>query len=304
MSGLGPLQDQAGIELWKGDLVADPEWTVLLTNDDGIGAEGIQVMRRALLEEGARVFTLAPEEGHSCGGHRVTVDGYLEVRRLSGRSNHLSCSGTPADCVRAGILGRVVPFPDVVVSGINHGANAGDDVHYSGTVAAASEAALLGVPAMAVSQNGDGFAVPFVAQMPRQFVDTRLAARLARCIAEGGLPNRTVINLNLPSVQSGLRPEPALIGRRRWRSAEIHKVDVAKESDVILLKPWASDAEPEWTAGTDFSFLREGRASISILGVDGGMRDMLDVHRAELDSLIAAAAYEKSSTPDQLDARS
>ncbi len=136
---------------------------VLLTNDDGIAAEGLQALRRALLEvEGIELDVIAPDSNRSATARSITTRSPLwveEVEFEDGTSGYAT-EGTPVDCVRFADLGLLGDKPDLIVSGINHGANLGDDITYSGTVAAALEGIVLGLPAIAVSPAvagaGDG----------------------------------------------------------------------------------------------------------------------------------------------------
>ena len=126
---------------------------MLLTNDDGIGAAGLEALERACLSRGGRVIVVAPKEPHSGCGHRVTTDRTLVLERVGPGRFHVD--GTPADCVRLALAGAVpaaeLPPVDWVLSGINAGGNLGVDIHHSGTVAAAREAALHGVRSLAAS---------------------------------------------------------------------------------------------------------------------------------------------------------
>src|SRR6202050_1764896 len=138
---------------------------VLLTNDDGIEADGLQAMRRALLEiDGVRLAVIAPDGNRSAMARSITTRRPLwvaEVPFADGTVGYAT-DGTPVDCVRLASLGLVEGFTtDLVVSGINHGANLGDDITYSGTVAAALEGVVLGIPAIAVSQQSKARALDF-----------------------------------------------------------------------------------------------------------------------------------------------
>src|SRR5271156_526280 len=138
---------------------------VLLTNDDGIEAEGLQAMRRALLEvPGVRLAVIAPDGNRSAMARSITTRRPLWVAEVSFSDETVgyASDGTPVDCVRLASLGLVEDFkPDLVVSGINHGANLGDDITYSGTVAAALEGVVLGLPAIAVSQQSRAGALDY-----------------------------------------------------------------------------------------------------------------------------------------------
>ena len=126
---------------------------LLLTNDDGVHAPGLTALEQALAELGD-VYVLDPEREQSACGHALTLHRPLRVDRLGER--RFAVNGTPSDCVNLGVLGFLSERPVLVVAGVNHGTNLGDDVTYSGTVSAAMEGTLLGVPSMAVSQAGAG----------------------------------------------------------------------------------------------------------------------------------------------------
>src|SRR3954466_9722763 len=129
---------------------------VLLTNDDGIGASGLHAMRRALLElPGVELAVIAPDSNRSATARSITTRRPLWVEEIEfgDGSTGFATDGTPVDCVRFAALGLIEFTPELIVSGINHGANLGDDITYSGTVAAALEGVVLGIPAIAVSQQ-------------------------------------------------------------------------------------------------------------------------------------------------------
>src|SRR5919112_3717725 len=146
---------------------------VLLTNDDGIGATGLQTLRRALLEvDDIELVTVAPDSNRSATARSITFSRPLWVTDVDFEdgTRGYACDGTPVDCVRLAALGLIDGFePDLIVSGINHGSNLGDDITYSGTVAAALEGIVLGLPAVAVSQQSDA-----------REMDFRLGERFAR----------------------------------------------------------------------------------------------------------------------------
>ncbi|UCF03411.1 MAG: 5'/3'-nucleotidase SurE [Deltaproteobacteria bacterium] len=166
---------------------------ILLTNDDGIYAKGIEVLHKHLSED-HDVVVVAPETEQSAVGHAITLTDPLRVKSIkrNGAFFGYAVKGTPADCVKLAINELMNPPPDLVVSGINLGANVGINVIYSGTVSAATEGTILGVPAMAVSINT--FRDP----------DFRPAARFARLLAqqveEHGLPPHTSLNVNVPAI--------------------------------------------------------------------------------------------------------
>src|SRR6476469_178228 len=157
---------------------------VLLTNDDGISAPGLQAARRALRAlDGVEVDVIAPDSNRSATARSITTRSPLTVEEVEfgDGDKGFATDGTPVDCVRFAELGLVGHRPDLIVSGINHGANLGDDITYSGTVAAAFEGIVLGVPAISISQQSDKREMNF--RMGRTF-DFAVAARfLAELVA-------------------------------------------------------------------------------------------------------------------------
>jgi 5'-nucleotidase len=166
---------------------------VLLTNDDGIYARGLWALYDSLAKV-HQVCVVAPDRERSAVGHAITLHQPLRVKRfaLNGDYGGYSVNGTPADCVKLGILEILPARPDVVVSGINPGANVGANLNYSGTVAAAKEAALCGTIGIAVSILGPG--VDFYGDA------AAFVARLSETVYEKGLPFGTFLNVNLPNL--------------------------------------------------------------------------------------------------------
>jgi 5'-nucleotidase len=166
---------------------------ILLTNDDGIDSAGLVALRRALDGFGD-VVTIAPTRNHSAVARSITIDRNLHVKRrqFGDGFEGFAVDGTPVDCVRLAVVGVVAEAPDIVVAGINIGGNMGADVTYSGTVGAALEGALRGLPGVAVSID---------AREPRHLDEMTgvIAAVLAEVFARG-LPEQTVLNVNLPDV--------------------------------------------------------------------------------------------------------
>jgi len=162
---------------------------ILLTNDDGIHSEGLIELEQALKEIGD-VYVVAPSSEMSGASHSLTLARPLRIRQLDSR--HWSIDGTPTDCVTLA-LNKILPkdeMPDICLSGINHGGNLGDDATYSGTVAGALEATILGVPGVALS---------LVARDNFNFKDSAaFAVTAARKVLEEGLPDGTLLNINIP----------------------------------------------------------------------------------------------------------
>ncbi len=160
---------------------------VLLTNDDGISAPGLQAARRALREiDGVEVEVIAPDSNRSATARSITTRSPLSVEEVEfgDGDRGFATDGTPVDCVRFAELGLVGERPDLIVSGINHGANLGDDITYSGTVAAAFEGIVLGIPAVAISQQSSGGGMGYVSR-PLRLLRRRGLPRPARRRAEG-----------------------------------------------------------------------------------------------------------------------
>jgi 5'-nucleotidase len=197
---------------------------ILLTNDDGIYAEGIQTMGEKLLsDENIELYVVAPDHEQSATGHSITMHRPLRTEAVKFYHNPnlkgWSVNGTPADCVKLAVEYLLPKKPDLVISGINNGSNLGNDILYSGTVSAAIEAIILGVPALAVSltehMNSDfHFAADFT-------------FKLVRVIEDNNLPKNTLLNINIPGTK---RDEIAGIavtrlGTRQYRNAFQERID-------------------------------------------------------------------------------
>jgi 5'-nucleotidase len=169
---------------------------ILISNDDGVHAPGIKVLEQELSKLG-QVWVVAPLEEKSTAGHSLTLHKPLRIARIAALGEHYyGVSGSPADCINLGIR-QLRITPDVVVSGINRGANLGQDIYYSGTVSAAREACILGIPSMAVS-----LAIDFDLRKREESFHYLAAARMARktlgLIDWARLPSHTLLNLNVP----------------------------------------------------------------------------------------------------------
>ncbi|MDX1656419.1 MAG: 5'/3'-nucleotidase SurE [Candidatus Competibacteraceae bacterium] len=230
---------------------------ILVSNDDGYLAPGIRHLAAAL-EEIATVTVVAPDRNRSGASSSLTLNRPLYLNRHD--SGFISVEGgTPTDCVHLAVSGLLDQEPHMVVSGINHGANMGDDVIYSGTVAAAIEGRYLGFPAVAVS---------LAAFQPVHF-DTaaRVARRIVARLKEDPLPADTILNVNVPDL-----PWEALSGFQSTRLGHRHKSEpVLKDTDPRG-NPiyWIGPAGPEADAGpgTDFHAVRTGYVSITPIQVD------------------------------------
>ena len=192
---------------------------ILLTNDDGIYADGISAMYQALLKAGHEVNVVAPSSERSAVGHAITVSDPLKVSlvEVEGRIAGQAVEGTPADCVKLAVNALFEKKPDLVISGINRGANTGNHVIYSGTVSAATEATMFGIPSIAVSLD-----VSFENRMNTDFsYAAQFAATLCETVfKQGGLPKGTLLNVNVPGcITEEIR------GVRVARQARFHHKD-------------------------------------------------------------------------------
>ena len=225
---------------------------ILVTNDDGVRSPGIRALAEALLDLG-RVVVVAPDRNRSAVGHALTLEHPLRAEEI--KKDVFAVDGTPTDCVNLGIHGLIQKSPDLVVSGINRGSNLGDDITYSGTVCAAMEASLMGLPAIAVSLDSLQF----------QGDDLRAAARFSRQIAgkvlENGLPPDTFLNVNIPvGIIKGVRLTRQ--GKRKYGEAVICKQDPRGRTYYWI---GGGGVGYEDITGSDCNALQEGFVSVSPL---------------------------------------
>ncbi|MDP6418651.1 MAG: 5'/3'-nucleotidase SurE [Candidatus Krumholzibacteria bacterium] len=231
---------------------------VLLTNDDGIYAQGLRALQ-AELESLCELWVVAPASEQSATSHSLTLETILRRRKLSDRV--YSVSGTPADSVLMAFNGVMESNPpDLVISGINHGPNMGEDVHYSGTVAAAIEAAILGIPAMAISVTSF--------REPNFEAAVQYVSRMVRNEAESLTVPGTLLNVNVPSLPwNEVRGvEVTRLGSRFYGDVIIRKKD-PREKEYF----WIGGEEPTWEDEkyTDFYTVhREKKISITPLLLD------------------------------------
>jgi 5'-nucleotidase len=225
---------------------------LLVTNDDGIHAEGLAALAEALAALGD-VWVVAPEREQSACGHALTLHRPLRVHRV--REQWFGVNGTPSDCVNLAVLGFLPERPVLIVSGVNHGGNLGDDVTYSGTVSAAMEGTLLGVPSIAVSLVGEGR----VAE----------AAEIARLVATRalveGLPAKTLLNVNVPPGGAAKGIRFTRLGHRVYEEKIVEQRDPRGRTHY-----WIGAGEPRWEAleGTDMGAIHEGFVSVTPLHLD------------------------------------
>ncbi|MBA2442444.1 MAG: 5'/3'-nucleotidase SurE [Rubrobacter sp.] len=235
---------------------------IVLTNDDGIDAPGLVAAREAL-EQVGEVLTMAPDRNRSGVGRSITFGERLRVEERAMADGVLgyACSGTPVDCVRLVSLGLMDFEPDIVVSGVNHGENLGDDITYSGTVAAAFEGIVVGVPGIAVSlsiqrpwHDGTDIELHFGPV-------ARFAARLAK-VALKGLPPGRILSVNAPNL-----PEESLNGARvtklgrRLYTDEL--VEINEGEGLVSYDIYNNPPHHHREEGTDFAAIENAEISVT-----------------------------------------
>ena len=229
---------------------------ILISNDDGFQAPGILKLVE-VLKTVADVSVVAPETNRSGASNSLTLENPLRARTHP--DNFVSVDGTPTDCVHLAITGLLKEEPDMVVSGINAGANLGDDVLYSGTVAAATEGRFLGFPALAVSMDSHD---------PKFYqTGARVALELVTLLNRNPMNVSSILNVNVPDI-----PYEALKGFKATRLGHRHKAEpVVKTADprgktIYWVGP--AGAEQDAGPGTDFHAVKEGYVSITPIKVD------------------------------------
>ena len=230
--------------------------SILLSNDDGVLSEGLAALHDAVavLDE---VWVVAPDRDQSAVSHSLTLYRPLRIEPVGER--RFAVDGTPTDCVNLAINGLLRQRPRLVISGINRGANLGDDITYSGTVSAAMEATLLGVPGIAVSLVGrDRFDFATAATFTRQ---------LASALLRDDLPGDTLLNVNVPDLPAHEIKGFALTrqGKRRYGDAIVEKVDPRGKKYYWIGGDQLDFVDAE---GTDFSAVHRGLISITPLHLD------------------------------------
>jgi 5'-nucleotidase len=224
---------------------------ILVTNDDGVHAPGLAALAEALGDLGD-VWVVAPEREQSACGHALTLHRPLRPHQWGER--RFALNGTPSDCVNLAVLGFLPERPVLIASGINHGSNLGDDVTYSGTVSAAMEGTLLGVPSIAVSLVDGG--------------DFAAAGKVARLIAMRvlveGLPSKTLLNVNAPrEAPRGVRF--TRLGHRVYSEKVVEQTDPRGRTHY-----WLGGGPPQWEAleGTDMGAVHEGFVAVTPIYLD------------------------------------
>jgi 5'-nucleotidase len=266
---------------------------VLLTNDDGIQATGLNTMRRALLEvPGVELAVIAPDANRSATARSITTREPLWVEEIEFGDGTVgyATDGTPVDCVRFAALGLVEFEPELIVSGINHGSNLGDDITYSGTVAAALEGIVLGLPAIAVSQQSNLRELDF--RLGREFdfdVAAGFVARIVEELESVPMPEGTLLNVNCPAGEvSGARV--CRLGRRVYRD-QLHLL--GEEGGRRRYRIYGDDPDYEREEGTDFAAIADGRIAVTPLHFDLTDESGIEaLGEFDLDGLLRPAARE------------
>ena len=229
---------------------------ILLSNDDGYFAQGIECLARVLAEV-AEITVVAPERDRSGASNSLTLDRPLSLRRSGNGYYHVN--GTPTDCVHLAVTGMLDELPDMVVSGINNGANMGDDTIYSGTVAAATEGFLLGVPSLAISLCSKAGVHYETA--------ARVALELVKTVQREKAGEPLLLNVNVPDV-----PYEELRGMEVTRLGKRHRAEpvvptITPRNETVY---WvgAAGAAQDAGEGTDFHAVSQNRVSITPLQID------------------------------------
>lgn len=238
---------------------------ILLSNDDGYFAPGLACLAE-LLSEIAEIIVVAPERDRSGSSNSLTLDRPLSLHKS--HNGFYYVNGTPTDCVHLAVTGMLDVMPDMVISGVNQGANMGDDTIYSGTVAAATEGFLLGIPSLAVSlvdvSNGN------------YLTAARVAADMVKRLREHEIQSPVLLNINVPDIEyqqlKGI--EVTRLGRRHKAEPVIKSQNPRGE---ILY--WVGAAGPAQDAGrgTDFYAVQQNRVSVTPLQIDLTHYDQLDL---------------------------
>lgn len=237
---------------------------ILISNDDGYLATGLCALAESL-KQYATISVVAPDKNRSAASNSLTLE--MPLRASESENGFIRVDGTPTDCVHLAITGLLQQEPDMVFAGINHGSNLGDDVLYSGTVAAATEGRFLGLPAVAISLASND---------PKHFeTAAHVAAHLFKKIIENPLPKDTLLNVNVPDL-----PISELQGYHSTRLGQRHRAEpVIKASDPRGREIyWVGPPGKEQDAGpgTDFFAIKTGYVSITPLQLDLTRYDRMD----------------------------
>jgi len=239
---------------------------ILVTNDDGVTSRGIRVLAKAQRSVGD-VYVIAPQREQSAVGHSLTLHRPLKFDRINKRTYFIG--GTPTDCVILGVNRFLPKRPDLIVSGINNGGNMGDDITYSGTVAAAIEGTLLGIPSIALSFAGELGS----RNKPQRLREAaRFSQRLSKHVLKKGLPPDTLLNVNIPDVAKIKGTKLTRQGKRVYDNSIQEILDPRGRKHY-----WIGGGVPIWETGvdTDFAAVQNGFISITPIHLDLTNHDAL-----------------------------
>ena len=277
---------------------------VLITNDDGIHASGLQALRRALRAvPGLELHVVAPDSNRSAQARSITTRSPLWVEEIEFDDGGVgfATEGTPVDCVRFAELGLIGERPQLIVSGINHGSNLGDDITYSGTVAAALEGIILGIPAIALSQQSGTAETEHRWGRPFDFsASAAFTAQLVRRVAEDPLPADTLINVNFPpGAPSGV--EVTHLGKRLYDD-EMKLIEEDPESGRHRYQIYGFEPSFEDEPGSDLSAVARNNISVTPVHFDLTDRPSLDRLRewdfaGMLTNATASTTADEASSP-------
>lgn len=241
---------------------------ILLTNDDGVSAPGLQSLERIARELSDDIWIVAPEFEQSGAGHSLSLTNPLRLSELGER--RYSVRGTPTDCVMMAVKGVMKERPDLILSGVNRGANIAEDVTYSGTIAAAMEGTLLGIPSIALSQVGTAD------QVIRWHTAERHAPGIIRRLIDAGWPSTTLINVNFPDVEpdevNGIHVVPH--GRRDQSDITVEERQDGRNIPYYWVGLRRQRHEP--APGTDIGTIWRGGISVTPLSLNLTDRDTMD----------------------------
>ncbi|MSO41060.1 MAG: 5'/3'-nucleotidase SurE [Solirubrobacterales bacterium] len=270
---------------------------VLITNDDGIHANGLRELYRAVSAlPGVEASVIAPDSNRSATARSITTRSPLWVREVAFGDGvkGFATDGTPVDCVRFAQLGLLDERPELIVSGINHGSNLGDDITYSGTVAAALEGIVLGIPAIAVSQQAENVGMGWCGREFDFEVGARFTAELVRALGAEPMPADTLININCPA-EATTNVEVTHLGKRLYKD-ELRLVDEEPEGgrryEIYGFEPSFKDEE-----GSDLSAVARGRISVTPVHFDLTDRAGIESLRGrDLGEMLAVARADAPSS--------
>ncbi|MBA2124537.1 5'/3'-nucleotidase SurE [bacterium Unc6] len=240
---------------------------VLLTNDDGINAPGIMAAYKSLKKD-FQVIVVAPESEQSAVGHAISISNPLRVRKLNGNISGYAVQGTPADCVKIAVRALLKHKPDVIVSGINQGPNLAMDIIYSGTVSAATESAILGIPSVAVS---------LVSYQSKDFfVGAEFIRRFVKVVVKNKPPKGTIFNINVPAINKKMIKGVRITkqGKSRyvetfdkrtdprgkiyyWLAGEMIEFEETQDDDTYAIKNGYISVTPIRFEVTNYQFIKE-----------------------------------------------